>query len=89
MRANCRKSGRIGLEQVINKNNMQENSRRIAYGYTLGQNILLKRNKASKHEQYFEGPYEITAVNDNETIRLQKGKVNGVTNIRRIKPFTE
>ena len=68
---------------------MCENSRRISYKYALGQKIWFKCKKVSKHEQGFKGPYEITAVNDNETIRLQKGKVNGVTNIRRIKPFTE
>ena len=73
----------------IDKNNMRKNSRRIAYEYTTGQDIWLKRKKASKHEQELEGPYEIPSINDNGTILFQKGKVNNVTNIRRIKPFIE
>jgi hypothetical protein len=43
----------------------------------------------SKHEREYEGPYEISQVNDNGTIRFQKGIVNDVVNIRRIKPFPE
>ena len=72
-----------------NKNNMRENSHHIAYEYTLGQNILLKRKKAPKYEQEFKGHYEITVVYDNLTIPFQKVKVNNVTNIRRIKQFIE
>ena len=65
----------------INKNNMRKNSCHIAYKYTLGQKILLKYKKASKHEQELKGPNEITDVDDNGTTQLQKVKVNNVTNI--------
>ena len=61
----------------------------ISYEYTLGQKILIKRKKATKHEQEFEGSYEITDVENNGTIQLQKSKVNDVFNIHRIKPFIE
>ncbi len=49
--------------------------------------MLVKARKNSKHELEHAGPYEITQVNDNGTVRFQKGIVNDVVNIRRIKPF--
>jgi hypothetical protein len=74
----------------INENNKRENKSRRAHTYSLGDKILVKARKNSKHElEYDHGPYEITQVNDNGTVRFQKGIVNDVINIRRIKPFHE
>ena len=58
----------------IKKNNMRKNSCRIAYECTLGQKILLKCKKASKHKQVLKGPDEIPAVDDNGTAQFQKVK---------------
>jgi hypothetical protein len=66
----------------INKNNKRENKNRRNHQYTLGDQILLRARKGSKHELEYEGPYPITQVNDNGTIRFQKGIVNDVVNIR-------
>ena len=73
----------------INENNKRENKNRRDHQYQINDQILLKARKHSKHELEYEGPYEITKVNDNGTIRFQKGIVNDVVNIRRIKPFYE
>jgi hypothetical protein len=73
----------------INENNKRENKSRRAHNYSLGDKILVKARKSSKHELEYDGPYEITQVNDNGTVRFQKGIVNDVVNIRRIKPFHE
>jgi transposase InsO family protein len=73
----------------INENNKRENKSRRNHNYSLGDKVLIKARKNSKHELEYEGPYEITQVNDNGTVRFQKGIVNDVTNIRRIKPFHE
>ena len=54
---------------------MRKNSCRIAHECTLGQKILLKCNKASKHEQELKGPDEIPAVDDNGTAQFQKRKI--------------
>jgi hypothetical protein len=35
----------------------------------------------------YEGRYMLTAVNNNGTVRFQKGRINNVVNIWRIKPF--
>jgi hypothetical protein len=74
----------------INENNKRENKSQRVHQYSIRDKILIKaRNKHSKHELEYEGSYTITQVNDNDTVRFQKGIVNYVTNIRRIKPFGE
>ena len=73
----------------INENNRRENLSRRAHNYSIGDKILVKARKNSKHELEHSGPHEITQVNDNGTVRFQKGIVNDVVNIRRIKPFHE
>jgi transposase InsO family protein len=73
----------------INENNRRENLSRRAHNYSIGDKILVKARKNSKHELECSGPHEITQVNDNGTVRFQKGIVNDVVNIRRIKPFHE
>ena len=71
----------------INHNNMRENMRRDNRQYKVGDKILVKRKKNSKHELEFMGPFPITQINDNGTVCFQKGIINNATNIRRIKPF--
>jgi transposase InsO family protein len=76
-------------QERINENNRRENARRNSHKYRAGDRVLLKRKKQSKHEHEYEGPYILTQINDNGTVRFQKGIVNDVVNIRRIKPFFE
>ncbi len=73
----------------INENNKRENAHRKVHEYEINDQILFKRKKNSKHELEYEGPYKLTAINDNGTVRFQKGILNDVVNIRRIKPFNE
>ena len=72
---------------LINQNNKRENMRRNNHQYKVGEKILVKRKKNSKHELEFMGPCPITQINDNGTVRFQKGTINDATNINRIKPF--
>ena len=71
----------------INHNNKQENTWRNNHQYKVGDKILVKRKKKSKYELEFMGPFPITQINDNVTVRFQKGITNDSTNICRIKPF--
>ena len=61
--------------------------RRNNHQYKVGDKILVKRRKNYKHELEFMGPFPITPINDNGTVRFQKWIINDATNIRRIKPF--
>ena len=71
----------------INHNNKCENMRRNNHQYKVGDKILVKRKKNSKHELECMGPFPITQINDNVTVRFQKWIINDATNICRIKPF--
>jgi hypothetical protein len=74
-------------QEKINKNNNIENGKHVNHHYQIGDKILLQQKKHSKHEQEYKGPFKLTAMNDNGTVRFQKGIVNNVVNIRHIKPF--
>ena len=71
----------------INHNNKRENMRRNNHQYKVGEKILVKQKKHSKHELEFMGPFPITKIYDNGTVHFQKGIINDAVNIRRIKPF--
>ena len=55
--------------------------------YKVGDKILVKRKKNSKHKIEFMGPFPITQINDNVKARFQKGIINDAVNIRIIKPL--
>ena len=61
--------------------------RRNNHQYKVGDKIIVKRKKNSKHELEFMGPFPIALINDNWTVCSQKGIINDATNIRRIKPL--
>ena len=71
----------------INHNNKRENMRQNNHQYKVGDEILVKRKKNSKHELEFMGTFPITQRNDNGMVRFQKVIINDATNICRIKPF--
>ena len=55
--------------------------------YKVGDKILVNHKKNYKHKLEFVGPFPITQIDNNGTVRFQKGIINGATNIHRIKPF--
>ena len=61
--------------------------RRNNHQYKVGDKILFKHKKHSEHELELMGPFPIMLINDNGTVRFQKGIINDATNISRIKPF--
>ena len=75
-------------QKLINSNNVRENKSRIPYEYQIGDLILLSRNKRSKHgEREKNGPYPIVQVNNNGTVRYNKGRYTDVINIRQCEPY--
>jgi putative transposase len=74
-------------QELIRKNNIIENSRRIPHEYRPGDQVMLEHHRANKYEQPYKGPYIITRVNENGTVRLKMGAVTDTVNIRRIHPF--
>ena len=76
-------------QQRINSNNKRENSKRIPYEYKIGDKVLIRKGSENKYETPFTGPFSILMVNDNGTVKLQKGAVTDSVNIRRLTPYNK
>ena len=77
-------------QEIINKNNLRENSKRIPYTYQVGDQVKIRRDYLKvtrKTSPAYEGPFAITEVRPNGTVRIQRGAVSDVINIRRIAPY--
>ena len=75
-------------QKLINSNNARENSKRIAHQYSIGDQILIKNDHNQKYdENAYSRPYVILRVNDNSTVRYQKGRIPDTINVRNITPF--
>jgi transposase InsO family protein len=74
-------------QNLINKNNMRENSNRIKHVYNINDLVLLKRGTENKYEAPYTGPHKILQVNDNGTVRLKVKAVVDTYNIRRLLPY--
>ena len=76
-------------QQIIQKNNKNENAKRIPHEYKKGDKVLLTIGTSFKYERPYNGPFEIKHVFTNGTVCLQMGAVTDTVNIRRIHPFLE
>jgi hypothetical protein len=77
-------------QKLINQNNERENAARIVHTYQVNDKVLYRNKLESKYgDDPWKGPYLITSVNNNGTVRLKMGKVTDTVNIRNIKPFKE
>ena len=81
-------------QKLILQNNNKENATRLPYTYTVGQRVMVKEYNHRKYGQdRYSGPYTVTQVFDNGTVRLSQATANGgavysTWNIRNITPHT-
>ena len=81
--------GRRRQEQV-DKSNTLENKRRLDYDYKVNDKVLIiKKGIIRKVEDPNEGPYTITQVHTNGTVRIQRGAISERLHIRRLHPHFE
>ena len=77
-------------QKIIHQNNVRENSSQRQHEYHVGDSILQSNPPHTKFGgPQFEGPYVITAVNDNGTVTIRKKLYTDVVNIRHIKPYRQ
>ena len=78
-------------QKEINRNNSKENKNRIPHDYHVGEKVLIRKRTQSKYGECpcWERPYRITRINDNGTVRIQKGIIHEIVNMRLVKPFQE
>merc|ERR1712173_79562 len=72
----------------VSRNNIDENKSRVNYDYTVGQKVLLRQDGIKrKAAAMYIGPYTITQVHTNGTIRIQRETISERLNIRRVTPY--
>ena len=77
-------------QNQVDRQNQIENSSRIDFDYKKGQKVLVvKGGTLRKAEDPHDGPYRITEVFTNGTVRIQRGSINERINIRRLTPYFE
>ena len=81
-------------QRMINLNNARENQTRRDYTYSVGQQVMIRLDPNRKHgEDYFKGPFTVSQVNDNGTVKLTKatakGAVSQTWNIRLLEPCAD
>jgi hypothetical protein len=76
--------------KAIAKNNDRENDGRIAHTYKVGDKVLYRKHGIlRKLDIPRRGPYQITKVYNNGTVKLKRGVVSERVNIRHLTPFFE
>lgn len=79
-------------QKLIIQNNKRENAKRKAHTYSVRDRVMVKQDPNRKHgNEQFSGPYTITRVNDNGTVKLTRttpagGAVHETWNIRNLDP---
>ena len=75
------KSIRDNKHNIAIRNNVRKNSKRIEHECKIGDQVLLDK-KHRKLNDLCEGPCDITHINSNRTITLQKGNTETTVNVR-------
>ena len=85
--ADWTKNGEFRQAQT-KRNTDRKNAQRSDYDYAIGEQVLVRKyGILRKSETKWTGPYYITAVHTNGTIRIQRGALSERLNIRRVKPW--
>ena len=75
-------------QELACKNNMRENKKRVAHVYKPEDLILKKNERKTKYgKDAYQGPWTVTHVNNNGTVKIKKGIVSDTINIRNIHPY--
>ena len=76
-------------QEQVESTNRRENKSRLPHDYAIGDKVLIKKDGIlRKAEDKYEGPYTITQVHCNGTVRIQRGSISERINIRRLTPYT-
>ena len=67
---------------------MRENKKRKFYEYQVNDEVMVKLDQTSKYGTYaYKGPFTVSKINDNGTVRLEMDNIVDTYNIRNIKPY--
>ena len=73
-------------QRQVDIDNVRENSKQVTHDYGIGDQVYVKMTSIYRKLDYKkQGPYRITEVFTNGTVWVQRGQVNEIINIRRLK----
>ena len=77
-------------QTLVNQSCAKTNKQRTDFDYAIGKKVLLTQDGIPrKVEDTNNGPFVITPVHCNGTVRIQRGTINERLNIRRLIPYFE
>ena len=77
-------------QKLVDRDTERKNKRRLDFDYKVGDKVTLRKDGVlRKAEDKNTGPFVITRVHVNGTIRIQHGSVSERLNIRRVDPYFE
>jgi hypothetical protein len=82
-------------QKLIKQNNKRENAKRVPHTYAVGDKVMVLQNPNRKFgEDRYDGPYTISDVYDNGTVKLQQATASGgvvyqTWNIRNVTPYRD
>ena len=78
-------------QKIAVQTNERENAHRLDYDYVVGQKVMLANDGKilRKAEDRYLGPFTVTQIHTNGTIRIQRGSMSERLNIRRVTPYHE
>ena len=75
------------------KDNLRENKKRVAYQYKIGEKYLIVTKPGERLGKlirfHHKGPYVVTKVNNNGTIKIKCRNFEETINIQRVTPYNE
>ena len=75
-------------QHLVSQNNARENKQRVDFDWAVGDRALLaKDGTLRKAKDKYTGPFVVTSVHTNGTVRIQCDNVNEQLNIRRLRPY--
>ncbi len=75
-------------QNLIQQSNQRENTKRLPHIYAVGEEILIKQHLSSKFgSKPYKGPYIITEVRNDGTVRICEGITEDTYNWRVITPY--
>ena len=81
---------KLRKQEVINESNSRENKKRVKHDYKVGDKVLVEKpGIIRKMSSPRDGPYKITKIYTNGTVRILRGAINEQINIRRLTPYRE
>ena len=85
----------VTRKRLAIENRLRENANRIAREYNKNDKVLIVLSSFERGSQckigdpIVKGPYRIVRVNNNGTIRINRGSFEETISMRRVKPFKE